>query len=64
MKKLILFIYALLMPLFLSAQKIVLGSCSTHDGGQYKGQMMIGKPNGKGHSVFKDGDTYEGEFIK
>ena len=52
------------MPLFLSAQKIVLGSCTTHDGGQYKGQMMNGKPNGKGHTVFKNGDTYEGEYIK
>ena len=52
------------MPLFLSAQKIVLGSCTTHDGGQYKGQMMNGKPNGKGHTTFKNGDTYEGEYIK
>lgn len=47
-----------------TAQKIVLGSCTTHDDGQYKGQMMNGKPNGKGNTVFKNGDSYVGEYIK
>ena len=33
-----------LSPLGASAQKISLGSCITRDGGQYKGEMVSGKP--------------------
>lgn len=29
-----------------SAQKISLGSCITRDGGQFKGEMVSGKPQG------------------
>ena len=47
-------------PSFMHAQKITLGSCTTHDGGQYKGEMVSGKPNGKGNTLFKNGDTFEG----
>ena len=47
-----------------SAQKLTLGSCTTHDKGQYKGQMQGGKPNGKGTTIFKNGDTFEGEYVK
>lgn len=46
------------------AQKISLGSCVTKDGGQYKGEMVAGKPNGKGNALYKNGDTYEGEYVK
>ena len=46
------------------AHKITLGSCITHDGGQYKGQMQAGKPQGKGSTVFKNGDIFEGEYVK
>ena len=45
----------------LSAQKMTLGSCTLKDGGEYKGEMMAGKPHGKGKTVWKDGDTFEGE---
>ena len=51
-------------PATLMAQKISLGSCTTRDGGQYKGEMVGGKPQGKGTTVFKNGDTYEGSYLK
>ncbi len=40
------------IPLSAGAQKISLGSCTTRDGGQYKGEMVSGKPQGKGATVF------------
>ena len=52
-----IFAYILLfLPLSINAQKITLGSCVTHDGGMYKGELMNGKPHGKGVTVFKNGD--------
>ena len=56
---LILFLL-LLFPSASFAQKITLGSCTTRDNGQYKGEMVCGKPHGKGQTVFKNGDVYEG----
>lgn len=47
-----------------SAQKISLGSCITRDGGQFKGEMVSGKPQGKGTTIYKNGDTYEGSYMK
>jgi hypothetical protein len=41
------------------AQKITLGSCITKDKGEYNGEMSAGKPNGKGKTVWKNGDVYE-----
>ena len=52
------------IPLSMGAQKISLGSCITKDGGQYKGEMVSGKPQGKGATVFPNGDTYEGNYLK
>ena len=52
------------LPFIASAQKISLGSCLTKDGGQYKGEMVSGKPHGKGNTLWKNGDTYEGEYVK
>jgi hypothetical protein len=54
----------LLVPLFLSAQKITLGSFTTRDGGTYQGEMISGKPHGKGKTTYKNGDFYEGEYGK
>ena len=51
----------LVFPLFLNAQSITLGSCETHDGGQYNGEMQGGKPHGKGKTTFPDGNFYEGD---
>ena len=47
-----------------SAQKITLGSCVTKDGGEYKGEMQSGKPQGKGKTTWKNGNVYEGEYEK
>ena len=44
-KKAIVIYILLLFPLFLSAQKVYLGSCTTSDGGQYKGEMVVVKIN-------------------
>ena len=35
-----------------TAQKISLGSCITRDGGQFKGEMVSGKPQGKGTTIY------------
>lgn len=43
-KKAIVIYILLLFPLFLSAQKVYLGSCTTSDGGQYKGEWWVGSP--------------------
>ena len=50
-----------------AAQKISLGSCSiTEDGlrGEYKGEMLNGKPYGKGTTVYHNGNRYEGEYVR
>ena len=47
-----------------NAQKITLGSATTKDGGDYQGEMVAGKPQGKGKAVYKNGNTYEGEYDK
>ena len=54
----------LLTPLSANAQKITLGSANTKDGGQYQGEMMQGKPHGKGKATYKNGNVYEGEYVK
>ena len=43
------------------AQKITLGSCTTRDGGQYKGEMVAGKPHGKGN-VLSNYALYESAY--
>ena len=47
MKNQILAILMIFMPFSAYAQKITLGSCIMKDGGQYKGEMEGGKPNGR-----------------
>ena len=39
------------------AQKIKIGTYVFKDGAQYSGELMNGKPYGKGETVFKNGDT-------
>ena len=63
-KPLMLALMLALSPLAASAQKISLGSCITRDGGQYKGEMVSGKPQAKGTTVYTNGDTYEGSYLK
>ena len=63
-KQMLLALALCLSPVSTFAQKISLGSCITRDGGQYKGEMVSGKPQGKGAAVYPNGDTYEGAYQK
>ena len=64
MKHIIFLLVFTLFSYSIQAQKIYLGSCYTHDKGMYKGEMSGGKPHGKGSTVFANGDTFEGEYVK
>ena len=44
--------------------EIKIGNYTFKDGSVYTGEMKGRKPNGKGKTVFKNGDIYEGEYIK
>ena len=55
---------ALLMCGPIQAQTIVVGSCTLKDGGIYTGELIGGKPGGKGRVQYENGDTYEGTFVK
>ena len=44
----ILSILFIALPLNIGAQKITLGSMQTKDGTTYSGEMVAGKPHGKG----------------
>ena len=66
-KKKILALLFLSIPICNYAQKITLGSCTVQEvgvKGVYKGQMAAGKPQGKGSVLFDNGNTYEGDFVK
>ena len=52
------------MPLLCSAQKMTLGTTVTRDGGEYSGEMVVGKPQGKGKATYANGNWYEGEYDK
>ena len=55
------------LPLLCYSQSLTLGSCEIKEGnlvGQYKGEMMSGKPHGKGSVLYSNGDTYDGEYAK
>ena len=43
-------LFAVLLPL--SAQKMTVGSCTLKDGGIYTGELVGGKPNGKGRAQY------------
>ena len=49
------------------AQKISLGSCTIREDdfvGEYKGEMLNGKPYGKGVTIYQNGNKYEGEYVR
>ena len=58
MRKGILTILLISVPLICCAQRIVLGSCATKDGGLYKGEIVANKPHGKGVTTFKNGMVF------
>ena len=64
MKRYIFFFLFTCVSLTMSAQKITLGSYTFKDGGIYQGEMQSGKPYGKGKTLWKDGDMYEGDYVK
>ena len=61
MKHYILSFIIACMPAYGWAQKITLGSCQTRDKGEYKGEMVAGKPHGKGKTTYQHGNRYGGE---
>lgn len=46
-----------------SAQ-LSLGYYKFKDGSEYTGELKGKKPHGKGRTVFRNGDVYEGEYVK
>ena len=54
----------LMLPLTMTAQKLTLGSVTTKDGGSYQGELLQGKPHGKGTTNYNNGNVYEGEYVK
>ena len=59
MKNLYITIIFSVLPLFSLGQNV-----TTRDGGQYKGELLHGRPEGKGKATYKNGDYYEGEYVK
>ena len=59
-RKHIIYTLFCMLPLTVVAQKISLGTYETSDNGIYHGDILGGKPNGKGKTKFYIVDTYEG----
>ena len=66
MKRYNFFLFALIATcsVFSYAQKIVVGTYTFKDGAVYTGDLFNGKPNGRGRTVFKNGDIYEGDSMR
>ena len=63
-KKYILYAFFVLsLPSLVEAQ-IKIGNYSFKDGSVYTGELKGRRPNGKGKTLFKNGDSYEGEYVK
>ena len=60
-KRYIITIMALMLLMPVGAQKITIGTLTTKDGGDYNGEIQSGKPHGKGRTVYKNGNVYEGQ---
>ena len=48
----------------LFSSEIHIGTYTFKDGSVYTGEIKGRKPNGKGKTVFQNGDVYEGEYVK
>ena len=46
-----------MLPLSVVGQKVTLGSAKLKDGGDYNGELVSGKPHGKGTTVYKNGNV-------
>ena len=60
------YVYILLLLASVSTwpRQIKIGNYTFKDGGEYTGELKGRKPNGKGKTIYKNGNTYEGEYIK
>ena len=60
--------YAYIILLFFitasASAQIKIGNHTFKDGAEYTGELKGKKPHGKGRTVFKSGDIYEGEYVK
>ena len=67
MKRVITVILSILLWLPMAtvwAQSITIGNYTFKDGGVYTGEIKGRKPHGKGRTVMKNGDVYEGNYVK
>ena len=64
MKKILLMGLIAVIPVSAFCQKEGVGRyVFPKDGAIYNGELISGKPNGKGKTTFKTGDVYEGEYV-
>ena len=63
-RALLLFGAATLITPATNAQKISIGTYTFKNGDIYNGQLVGGRPNGKGKTQMVNGDTYEGGYLK
>lgn len=45
------------------SQQIKIGNYKFHDGSEYQGELVKGKPNGMGTTTFPNGDTHTGLYV-
>ena len=64
MKKYLGLVLLFSMVSLMTFGQIKIGNYRFKDGGEYVGELKGRKPNGKGKTTFKNGDTYEGEYVK
>ena len=46
------------------SSEVKTGAYTFKDGSVYTWELVKGRPNGKGRTVFKNGDVYEGGYVK
>lgn len=64
-KKYMYLLFALMTLGCVSASaQLTVGYYKFKDGSEYTGELKGRRPNGKGKTVFKNGDVYEGEYVK
>ena len=65
MRKYIYLLFAFMMWGNVSSfAQLSLGYYQFKDGSEYTGELKGRRPNGKGRTVYKNGDIYEGEYVK
>ena len=61
-------LYILFLLLFsysqIYSQQIKIGNYTFPAGGEYQGEMLKGKPYGKGTTTFPNGDVHTGNYVK